>query len=670
MMFADVLSVVFAAASVSAALNRPQVAYDTKDLGESVYRYYYNEIVRADFAADEKWRELKTADEIVGWQRELRAKWLKAIGGLPERCPLNVRKTGEFAGDGYCIEKLVFESRPKHYVTAHLFLPDSPDFKPPYPGIVSPCGHSRSGKCAPWYQRPGVMAAKRGFAYLVYDPIDQGERYQSMIAADGKWSATAEHNRLGKRAMLVGWNTAQFQLWDGMRAIDVLESREDIKGPQYGVMGISGGGTMTSYLMAFDDRVGAACPAGFLSNMRSVCNSCGPQDAEQNVYGQLGFGLNHLGYILLRAPSPVLMNATHQDFFPIGGAIETAMRAENVYRTLGAEGKFRLFDVPGPHHWYESEKSVGLSWMRRWLLDDETAWPVDLVADKRLDVGFEYAKVDCATADFVNPNGHVSEKGRVTPDGYAIKLPGSRSTYDFVRDELRRLDGERGGVPGPSEIRELLGVPPDKELVAAIADERREREGAISIRSATLLTRENLRIPTVTFLPDAPKGEPILMMTDSSRTSLSNAVGKALAAGVPVMVAELRGFGETGKNLAGRQYGFYGCPDMDETLAVMCGWLGRSLVGDRTGDALIAAKELSRLTGAERVRLYAEGRAVIPAVHAAYLSEGLVLSLVTAREPSGWRAIVSDEKIDCRFADLVFGALKRYDWTQLKGIFR
>ena len=664
---ANVLSPVLAAVSVSSALERPQVVYDvSRSLGESAYRHYYNEIVRADFAADEAWRGLKTPDEIAARQRELRGKWLAAIGGLPARCPLNVRKTGEFAGDGYRIEKLVFESRPRHFVTAHLFLPDSPGFKPPYTGIVSPCGHSYSGKCAPWYQRPGVLAAKCGFAYLVYDPIDQGERYQAMIAADGKWSSTAEHNRLGKRAMLVGWNTAQFRLWDGMRAIDVLESRSDVKGPKYGVMGISGGGTLTSYIMAFDDRVGAACPAGFLSNMRSVCDNCGPQDAEQSVFGQLAFGFNHLGYVLLRAPSPVLLNATHQDFFPIGGSIETAERAKEVYRMLGAADRFGLFDVPGPHHWYESEKTAGFAWVRRWLSGDESSWPVDFAAVKRLDVGFEYAKVDCATTDFANLGMHVSEAGRVTPEGFVMKLPGARSTYDFVRDELARLDVGRGELPGPDEIRQMLRIPSDGGLAAAAADERKERMGSVTVRSATLVTAENLRIPTVAFLPDAPKGEPILMMTDSSRASLSNKVEEAVAAGSPVMVAELRGFGETGANLAKRQWGFYGCPDLDETLAAMCVWLGRSLVGDRVGDVIVAAKELSRLSGGGKVRIYAEGRAAVPAVHAKYVSGGLFSALSMERRPPSWRSVVADERQDCRFADLVFGALRHYDWTQLE----
>src|SRR5512138_336529 len=45
------------------------------------------------------------------------------LGGPLERTPLNPRVTGVVERVGYRIEKLIFESRPRLYVTANLYVP-------------------------------------------------------------------------------------------------------------------------------------------------------------------------------------------------------------------------------------------------------------------------------------------------------------------------------------------------------------------------------------------------------------------------------------------------------------------------------------------------------------------------------------------------------------------
>ena len=69
-------------------------------------------------AATKRWQadyeRRKTPDEIAAYQRRLRQQMLEAIGGLPERTPLSPQVTGTIRRDGYRVEKIVFESRPKH----------------------------------------------------------------------------------------------------------------------------------------------------------------------------------------------------------------------------------------------------------------------------------------------------------------------------------------------------------------------------------------------------------------------------------------------------------------------------------------------------------------------------------------------------------------------------
>src|SRR5262249_30320615 len=157
----------------------------------------------------------------------------------------------------------IYESRPNHHVTANLYLPQG---KGPFPGVLMPIGHSSTGKAAEYIQRGAILLVKHGIAVLAYDPIGQGERLQLPLAS-GKpvMGSTNEHTMLGVSAVLVGSQTAAFRIWDGIRSLDYLASRPEIDAKRLGCTGCSGGGTLTSYLMALDDRIAAAAPSCYIT---------------------------------------------------------------------------------------------------------------------------------------------------------------------------------------------------------------------------------------------------------------------------------------------------------------------------------------------------------------------------------------------------------------------
>ena len=200
---------------------------------------------------------IKTPEQVKAYQQRMRNTFIEHLGGFPKRTPLNAKTVGTIDGDGYRIEKIIYESQPRHYVTAVMFLPKS---KPPFPAVLVPCGHSRSGKVA--QQRMCILLAKYGIAALSYDPIGQGERSQ-LLDAEGKqrFRATSEHDLVGMGSIPLGRNTATFRIWDGMRSIDYLAGRKEIDASKIGVTGCSGGGTLTSYLMALAGRVACAAPS-------------------------------------------------------------------------------------------------------------------------------------------------------------------------------------------------------------------------------------------------------------------------------------------------------------------------------------------------------------------------------------------------------------------------
>src|SRR6185503_18664057 len=100
---------------------------------------------------------------------------LGAIGGLPtERTPLNARVTGTTDAGGFVVERLIFESLPKFFVTGACYVPKNLSGRAP--AVLLLQGHV--GKPYPAYQALCADLATAGFVTLMIDPIGQGERSQ------------------------------------------------------------------------------------------------------------------------------------------------------------------------------------------------------------------------------------------------------------------------------------------------------------------------------------------------------------------------------------------------------------------------------------------------------------------------------------------------------------
>src|SRR5207248_1463563 len=298
--------------------------------------------------------------------------FLASLGGFPEKTPLNPRIVGKETRDGYRIERVIYESRPQHHVTAVLYLPEG---KPPFPGVLLPCGHSANGKAAEAYQRACILMAKNGLAVLCYDPIGQGERVQ-LLDRQGKpalAASTSEHTMAGVGALLVGSSTATYRIWDGIRSLDYLASRPEVDPKRLGCTGNSGGGTLTAYLMALDDRIVAAAPSCYITSLERLFATIGPQDAEQNITGQVAFGMEHADYLTMRAPRPTLVCVGTQDYFDIQGAWTSFREAKLLYGLLGHGERVDLFEYNDKHGFSKPRREAAMRWMRRWLLHKDDA---------------------------------------------------------------------------------------------------------------------------------------------------------------------------------------------------------------------------------------------------------------------------------------------------------
>jgi dienelactone hydrolase len=319
------------------------------DAENALYKYFCSAGFQQLADRNELIDQLQSAGDWIKRQAYVREKLLEITGPFPEKSPLNIRVTGTIRREGYRVEKLIYESMPGYHVTAALFIPDR--LKGRVPAILNPIGHSTLSFRRDIYQHTIINLVKKGFIVLAYDPIGQGERLQYYVEALGKsrFSSTQEHSYPGAQCFIAGYSPAKYFIWDGIRGIDVLLSRNEVDPERIGITGLSGGGTSTAQIAAIDERIHAAAPACYITNFHYLLKSRGPQDAEQNLFRFLYHGLDHPDFIEVRAPKPTLIISTTRDFFSIQGARETYREAGKAYAALGAEGNLQMTEEDHVH---------------------------------------------------------------------------------------------------------------------------------------------------------------------------------------------------------------------------------------------------------------------------------------------------------------------------------
>ena len=161
--------------------------------------------------------------------------------------------------------------------------------------------------------------------------------------------STTEHTMAGIGAFWLAARLASYRIWDGIRALDYLAGRPEIDPARLGCTGNSGGGTMTAYLMALDDRIAVAVPSCYITSLDRLFDTIGPQDAEQNITGQVAAGLDHADYVTMRAPKPTLLSVGTRDFFDIQGSWDTFREVKLLYGRLGFGERIDLFESDEPH---------------------------------------------------------------------------------------------------------------------------------------------------------------------------------------------------------------------------------------------------------------------------------------------------------------------------------
>jgi dienelactone hydrolase len=308
---------------------------------------------------------LKNTDDWAKTSADLRRQLFEMLGlqPLPARSDLKAEVTGISTRDGVIVEKVVFQSKPGLYVTANFYRPE--EQSGPLPTILYLCGHGReelkgmSVGNKVHYQHHGAWFAKNGYTCLMVDTLQLGE-------IEGIHHGTNKYDRWWWNTR--GYTPAGVEAWNGIRALDYLESRPEVDASRFGVTGRSGGGAYSWYVAALDERIKVAAPvAGITSMQNHIVDGCieGHCDCMfmVNTY-RWDFPL----LASLVAPRPLLIGNTDKDrIFPLDGVLDVYTKTRQVYESLGALDHIGLAVVEGPHADTQPLRVPVFAWFDRFL---------------------------------------------------------------------------------------------------------------------------------------------------------------------------------------------------------------------------------------------------------------------------------------------------------------
>ncbi len=297
------------------------------------------------------------------WQEKLRAKLRELVGDMPsEKCPLKVRSLWKRKCEFGTVEKIVFTSEPFADVPAYLCLPENA--LTPYTTFICLQGHSTGmhNSIGVDFESNtqtievegdrdfGLICMKNGIAALCIEQRSFGERrenIQKVISTHMCHDAVCHALELGRT--LVGE-----RIWDVERGLDYLAERGDIDMDRIGLMGNSGGGTITMYASALLDRIAFAMPScSFCTYRDSIMNirHC----ADNYIPGLLKYA-EAADIMGLHAPKPLVVVAGREDdIFPIDAVEKAFADLKEIYRAAGAEDKCKLAIGEGGHRFYAAD---------------------------------------------------------------------------------------------------------------------------------------------------------------------------------------------------------------------------------------------------------------------------------------------------------------------------
>ena len=602
---------------------------------EMMRDYLTNLVDRQFFVRDSLLSTLRSAKDWDARSQAIRDSMISWTGPFPERTSLNARITGRLERKEYVVEKILFESRPNFLVSANLYLPKNFPF--PRPAILNVTGHNNDGKASEKTQQICIAQAKKGFVSLAIDGLGQGERQIYNVPVG------IAHQIIGTQAFISGTHVFNFMVWDAIRAIDFLVSRDEVDAQKIGITGSSGGGMMSTYILPFDDRIAVAIPACNPNTWNYRVHANLATDHEQIFFGAFASSIDPRGDPLFaQVPKPLLINATADDELnPPRGVWDLSAWLYKSYAAHGRPEKFSTSMVKAAHEYNQEQREISYAWMLRWMGDNPE--------------------------DFMEENASIEKDKELwaTKTGSVYDEPESRHPHEWVLDylsehrpKLESINTQKAlkihKVEIANSIEKVLNTNFDNIAVIGEFGEARVA-GDISIRTFVLEPEAGIMLPGILLKSKVnnPQQDVILYIDQSGKSGIlkdMDVVEQLLKEGYRICAVDLRGIGETSPDLKDKFWDFLA---------------GKPIFGQRVQDILATTKWLQESEiKAKNIKLWATGTAALYGAFAGVLSDD-ISTFVLEKPLLSFENVVQVSVPEYRNEVMLPGILEKFDMPQV-----
>lgn len=450
-------------------------------------------------------RHFSTREEVEQRREELVFNLRMATGlyPYPDKTPLNVRreKVGDF--DGFTVEKVMYESFPGLWSTGNLYLPRV--LKGKAPAILYCMGHWEQQRLTrddstDVPQQLGNLA-RMGFVCLVTDMIGKIDSRQ----------ISHEYGR-GEKDLWLS-NGAGVQLWNNIRAVDLLCEMPEVDAERIGMTGCSGGATQTLNLSLLDERIKAIAPINMISlEMQGGCQC-------ENAPG-LRRETENCEMCCMLAPRPLFVPGSTGDWtrnllfneYPV---------LQEVYRLYDAEDKLEAYFQVAPHQYNARTRHRVYRFFARTLMGQDIQWeeqPVDV--------------------------GNMQDLTWFRCEGHA---PGFSNDEEFFAAHKAELTHRTATLDASARKKMLAWISGIRERAYFTADASTSTLDDLQMEHNVAIAAGGVQVPFIRLTPPDWDGQRVcLVLSGEGKDCLDNpAIRQMLRNGVCIISGDLFLLGET-----------------------------------------------------------------------------------------------------------------------------
>ena len=333
-----------------------------------------------EYAASErslafKARNLGDAQE---WQARLRDKLTGLLGGFPEgACDLSPRILETSQEEGFTCQKVAIQTVEGEFMPCFVLIPP---IKPGhiYKPVIALHGHGTWGGAAivkspndPLgaalnqqlnYDYAGQLA-KRGYLVFVPELRGFGQRLEDTEYQEGEEQWISSCYAVGVNALVLGKTLLGLRIYDIMRLTDYIRTRPEPLTGTLGCVGLSGGGMLTLFTTALDQRISCAVVSGYFNTFRDSIM------AVRHCLCNFVPGIVRVAEMVdiagLVVPRPMLIETGTQDpIFPTMATQRAYQDLQKIYAVFSANQKLDIDVFEGEHAWNGAK---AYDWLAQWM---------------------------------------------------------------------------------------------------------------------------------------------------------------------------------------------------------------------------------------------------------------------------------------------------------------